>query len=86
MGGDVAGAFFLHRVERVGPARRAIRLVLDIGRFPEQVGIGGSGGRGLLVFDGPLQLGAINVPAVEGAGPLLGFVDGVAEVGNGDGG
>lgn len=85
VGGDVAGAFFLHRVDRVGPARRTIRLVFDVGSLPEQVGIGGDGGRGLLVFDCPLQLGAINVPAVDGTGPLLGFVDGVAEVGNGDG-
>jgi hypothetical protein len=37
------------------------------------------------MFDGPLQLRAVNVPAIDGTSPLLPLADRMAEVGNSHG-
>ena len=56
--------------------------MFDVSAFAKEVGVRGNGCGWAMIFRGPLQLGGVNVLAIEGADPLLRGRDGVAEAGN----
>jgi hypothetical protein len=53
-----------------------------VGTFAKEVGVRGYGRWRAMIFHGPLQLGAVHVLAIEGAGSLLRGRNGVPETGN----
>lgn len=82
----IACALFMDGVDRVVTVRRAVGLVFDVAVSPEQVVVGGRGGRRLLSVHSPAEFGAVNVLAVGAAHRLTGFLYGVSHVRDGDAG
>src|SRR5437879_7952044 len=80
--GEVARALLPNCVNRVRASGGTIRLMFNVGAVTKEVGVGGDGGGRLMIFHGPLHLGAVNVPAIKGASSLLRGRDGVFEAGN----
>ena len=73
--GDVADRRNGDRVEGIDAARRANRhrVAFEVGH---EVGRGHESAPGLLVFQGPLLLGAINQPEIVDAGSVIGLLGG----------
>src|SRR5262245_32007661 len=86
MAAHAAGAFLLDGAEGIDSVRRAVGFVLEVDTRPKEVGIRWHLIERLLMVDRPLQLGAVNVPAVEGAGTDARGVDRLSKGGNGDAG
>ena len=80
-----ASAFFLHGIKRVGAACRAVGFVWNVGGFPEDLVVGGRHRHGLFVLNSPLQLGVIDVPAVDSASALPCRFNAVLKPRHGDG-